>query len=428
MAPELPAGILNQAKQAFHVDDASAIRRLLDQHPEFKARINDPIGPFDSPAIMGVRSRAMLDALLDAGADIDARSKWWAGGFGILDCARPELAAYAIERGATITAHAAARLGMLDRLRALIDVDPALVHARGGDGQTPLHFAATVEIADYLLDHGADIDARDIDHESTPLQYMIAKHQEVARHLIARGAKADILAAAALGDMEVAVRILDANPEAIRMRVDDECFPRTNPRSGGTIYQWELGWHVSAVQVARKFGHPEMVDFLMARSPADEKLLNACWLQDEALVRSLLALNPNIPAMLRPSGRRQLAHAARNNDTAAALLMLEAGLPADTHSQHHATPLHWAAFHGNAELVRLLLQRGASLDDTSNDYQGTAAHWALHGSTGGWHLPKGEHAAALELLLDAGVPHPGEVFGTEPVQEVLRRYEAGSKQ
>jgi len=32
--------------------------------------------PFDSPAIVGARSREMVDVLLDAGADINARSRW----------------------------------------------------------------------------------------------------------------------------------------------------------------------------------------------------------------------------------------------------------------------------------------------------------------------------------------------------------------
>jgi hypothetical protein len=77
--------------------------------------------------------------------------------------------------------------------------------------------------------------------------------------------------------------------------------------------------------------------------------------------------------------------------------------------------------------VRLILQRGPSLNDRSNDYQGSAADWALHGSQSGWYLPSGEHAAALELLLDAGVPLPGEVIGAEPVREVLRRYAGRGK-
>ena len=294
----------------------------------------------------------MLDVLLDAGADINARSQWWAGGFGLLDTASPELAAYAIERGATLTAHASARLSMLDQLRALIDVIPIGARARRRRPDTPLHFAATVGIAEYLLDHGADIDARDIDHESTAAQYMVVKRPEVARYLVRRGCKTDILMAAALGDSDLLRGHLEADPDSIRMRVSDEYFPMVGPRNGGTIYQWELGWYVSAVQVARSFGHPEMFDFLMQHSPADEKLLNACWLGDEAMVRFLLAQQPDLAARLTPAGRRQLAHAARNNDTIAARLMLEAGLPVNTYTQHHATPLHWAAYHGNAEMVR----------------------------------------------------------------------------
>src|SRR3954468_505889 len=135
-------------RQAFHQNDAASLRRLLHDHPELKSRINDPIGPFDSPVVTCVRSREMLDVVLEAGADINARSKWWAGSFGLLDNAPPELAQYAIERGASLTVHAAARLGLMDRLREMIERDPVLVHARGGDGQTPLHFATSVEVAE----------------------------------------------------------------------------------------------------------------------------------------------------------------------------------------------------------------------------------------------------------------------------------------
>jgi len=410
------------ANKALQDDNVAGFRQLLDQCPDLRAGINEPISHFDSPLIIHVRSEAMLEALLEAGADINARSKWWAGGFGLLDAASPEVSASAIKRGATVTVHAAARLGMIERLKELIAADPTLVHARGGDGQTPLHFASTIEIAEYLLDHGADINVRDIDHESTPAQYMLRSRPEVARYLIQRGAKSDILMAAALGDLALVETHLRNDPESIRIRVNHSDFPKTNLHSGGTIYQWELGWHVSACQVAKSFGRAEVLNLLLERCPADEKLLNACWLHDEALMKSLLAAHPNLAAILPSEGRRQLAHAARNNDSMAARLMLAAGLPVESFGQHHATPLHWAAWHGNAELVRLILTYNPPLENADNDYKVTPLDWAIHGSQNGWYRESGDYPATVEVLLAAGARLPQEIGGTDAVRDVLHRH------
>src|SRR5437667_4831011 len=87
-------------KKAFQANDATLFHALLDRFPGLKAKINEPIGPFDSPAIINVRSREMLDVLLEAGADINAKSRWWAGGFGLLHGAGPDLAAYPVQRRA----------------------------------------------------------------------------------------------------------------------------------------------------------------------------------------------------------------------------------------------------------------------------------------------------------------------------------------
>jgi hypothetical protein len=410
------------ANRALRDDDVAGFRQLLDQSPELKAGINEPISHFNSPLIIHVRSEAMLDALLEAGAHINARSKWWAGGFGLLDTASPGVAASAIKRAAMVTAHAAARLGMIEKLNELVTADRALVHARGGDGQTPLHFASTIEIADYLLDHDADIDARDIDHESTPAQYMLRERPEIARFLIQRGAKTDILMAAALGDLALVEKHLQGDPECIRTRVNDQYFPKTNSHSGGTIYQWVLGWHVSACQVAKSFGRTEVLNLLLDRCPNDEKLLNACWLHDDALVKSLIAADPNLAAKLSLEGRRQLAHAARNNDPIAASLMLMAGLPVESFGQHHATPLHWAAWHGNAKLVWLILTHNPPIQNADNDYKVTPLNWALHGSQNGWYREAGDYRTTVEALLGAGARLPDTLGGTDGVQEVLRRY------
>jgi ankyrin repeat protein len=409
-------------EKAFTADDAPRFRQLLERFPEANAKINDPVASFDSPLVTQVRSRQMLDVLLEAGADINAKSRWWAGGFGILHGAEPDLASYAIERGAIVDVHAAARLGMLGKLHELIDANPARVHEPGGDGQTPLHFASTVEIARFLLDHGANIDARDVDHESTPAQYMIRDRQEIARYLVRRGCATDLLMAAALGDADLARKHLDADPQCIHLRVSNEYFSMINPRAGGTIYQWTLGWYVSPHDVAKQFGHEEVFDLLMSRSPADVKLLAACWQGDETAVQSLVASNPGLVANLSAPYRRQVAHAARNNNTAAVRVMLAAGLPVDAVSQHGATPLHWAAFHGNAEMTRKILEFNPPLEITDADFHGTPLGWAIHGSEHGWHCRTGDYPTTVRLLLKAGAALPEKLDqGTPAVQEVLKR-------
>jgi ankyrin repeat protein len=314
---------------------------------------------------------------------------------------------------------------MIEKLRELITAKLTLVHERGGDGQTPLHFASTVEIAKLLLDHGADIDARDVDHESTPAQWMVRDRQEIARYLIQRGCKTDILMAAALGDADLVRRHLDASPDCIHLRVSDEYFPMINQKSGGTIYQWTLGWYVSPHDVAKQFGHDEVFQLLMERSPAEAKLLAACWADDEAAVKSLLTENRDLTSNLSEAYRRQVAHAARNNNLAAVRVMLAAGLPVDALGQHRATPLHWAGFHGNAEMAREILRYNPPLERPDADFQGTPLGWAIYGSEHGWYCRTGNYAATVEILLQAGAKLPEKkVGGTEAVKEVLRRYGA----
>jgi ankyrin repeat protein len=405
-------------RKAFHDQNAARLRELLNRYPEFKAKINDPIEHFGAPVITRACTRELLDVLLEAGADINAKSNWWAGGFALVHSAKPELARYAVERGATVDVHAAARLGMFEKLRELIAANPDLVHARGGDGQTPLHFASTVEIAEYLLSQGADIDARDVDHESTPAQYMLEGRQEIARYLVARGCVTDILMATALGDEQLVRRHLQENPDSIHMRVSEEFFPMVGGKSGGTIYQWTLGWHVSAHQVAKKFGYDALFDLLMEHSPLPLKLITACWLGDEPLLNGLRNANVQFSTL----EQRQVAHAARNNDTAALRLMLSIGLPVTARGQHNATPLHWAAWHGNVEMVREILRRNPPLEDNQNEFSGTPLRWAIHGSENGWHRDTGDYASTVAELLKAGAAPPTKIEGSDAVKGVLRRH------
>ena len=394
-----PAAELTRAVRA---GDVSGAGKLLEGHPGLRAGLDQPMydGHFGATLLIAAvqtGNRDMVELLLGAGADINQRSHWWAGGFGVLD-EESDLVPWLIERGARVDAYAAARHGMLDLLQQLLEADPGAARMRGGDGQTPLHVARTVEIAACLLEHGAEINALDVDHESTPAQYLVRDQPDVARFLVSRGGRTDLLLAAALGDLELARRHLEQDPGSIRLSVSLENFPKRDPRAGGTIYIWTLGWNRTPHLVAREFGHQAMFNFLMERSPEELQLAMALELDDDATAQALLARRPDLVGSLGEAERRRLPAAAGDNNLPAVRRLLSAGWPLDSRANEGATALHWAAFHGNADMVREILRRGPDRSLRDLTYGGTALDWARHGAERGWRPERGDYAATIAEL------------------------------
>ena len=369
--------------RAIRTGDVAVTRQLLSDHAELRRDLDAPMhdAHFGGTALIAaVRSgsREMVDLLLEAGADINRKSYWWAGGFGVLDGESP-LVPYLIERGARADAYAAARHGMRDRLSTILEADASASRMRGGDGQTPLHVAATVEIADLLLAHGAEIDALDVDHESTPAMYLVREHPEVTRFLVGRGCRTDILMAAAIGDRELVRRHLERDPGAIRTAVTPEFFPMRNPQAGGTIYIWTLGAEMTPHLVAHLAGHAALFEDLMAASPPELQLAMACETGDETRARRLLVTHPDVIGSLTATERRRLAAAAADDRLDPVRLMLALGWPTDERGREGGTALHWAAFHGNAPMVEAILKRKPDLGIRDTSHGGTALDWARYG-------------------------------------------------
>ena len=325
----------------------------------------------------------LLDVLLAYGADLNLKSAWWAGGFGLLeyDCT-PEEAAPLIERGAIVDVFAAAHLGMFDRLRELVDRDPSLVHARGGDGKTPLHCARTVEIAQYLIDRGADIDARDVDHESTPAQYLVRDAPDVARLLVERGAWFDIFIAVGLRDAALVERCLRDDPEALDHRTGHGKYTvahngrraATREEIGdrrGDIYRWVFDHNVSALDAAALLGYDDIVELLLRHASPAQRLLAACARGDRAAAEAVVAAHPDVVAAphARPDaadrgqGPRQ-RHGGRRADA-------RPRLRSARHRSDDGEAIRWAAFHGNAEMVRRLLRHDPPIGVQDPSYGGT---------------------------------------------------------
>ena len=398
---------------AFRRTDADAVRRLFRQFPQLRARIDEPMFGFNSPAIVAYsKDLPMVEVLLEFGANPNRRSDWWAGGFHALYGATSETAERLIAAGAVVDACAAAHLDDAELLARLIADDPARVHERGGDGKTPLHFAESREVVDLLLSLGADIDARDVDHRSTPAQWMLdhkrgAGRYDLARYLVERGASADIFLVAALGLSDRAREMLQANPGLLDLRTGRGEYGE-KPPSSYHIYFWTIGDSRSPLDVAAQFEQPETLDMMMEFASPTQRLLFACRRGNEQLAHRIVREHPGIIASMSPADHRAIADAAWSAEAKAVALMLELGF--DPHTQGHdtGTALHCAAWEGSVETVAALLRHPdarALVAIKDAHYGATPLGWCCHGSLHG--NQSHDHAGVARLLLAAGA-QPGQ--------------------
>ena len=157
------------------------------------------------------------------GADPNRRSDWWAGGFHALYSANGATAERLIAAGAIPDACAAAHLDRPDLLAQMIAENPERVHERGGDGQTPLHFATLATCRRFTPCRRRGFECRDVDHRSTAAEWMLDRRRgagryDLANYLVERGASADIFLAAALGLNRETRAMLQAAPELLDLR------------------------------------------------------------------------------------------------------------------------------------------------------------------------------------------------------------------
>lgn len=424
---------LERFREAVQRGDARQVRSLLRDHADVRAQVDAPIFAFDSPALVVASDEHpdVVDALLEFGADPNRRSDWWAGGFHPLHLLRGAAAERLLAAGAVPDACAAANLDRADLLAEMLARDPARVHERGGDGQTPLHFARSHTVADLLIDAGADVEARDVDHRATPAQWMIgdgagSPRFALARHLVERGASADIFLAAALGLTARARAMLEADPSLLRQRTSEgEYAPK--PPSAAHIYEWTIGGHRSPLHAAAKFGQLETLAAMERFATPVDRLLVACHRGDAGAAQAVIAEHPGIVERLGPLERGALTDEAWAANAPAVALMLDLGFdPGAVSLATHdgGTALHCAAWQGSAACVAAILRHEAGralLEVRDLRHHGTPLHWCGHGSVHRGN-PHGEYAEIARMLIDAGAvvtPEVAEWQGSDEFHEVV---------
>ncbi len=228
--------------------------------------------------------------------------------------------------------------------------------------------------------------------------------------------------------------ILDwESPDGLRLLLDAGGDPNeTNPQ-GDTALHWavrrgrsapivtmllDAGADIDAVRqdgrtayaVAIVSGQTIVADLLADRG-ADTRLSVI-----DAFVAGQGGEVPSASAM-SPENARLLTHLAESGNLAGVEALLKAGVPVDARGDGGITALHYAAWRGNAALIRLLLAHGAPLDVADNMYNATPAGYLHHGAT---NCGEGDYAESTRLMIDAGVREWDGPSGNPKMDAVLR--------
>lgn len=374
------------------------LERLLRGSKLLQKHIDDPIFPFDTPALVRSANHPealkLIPLLVKYGANPNTPSSWWAGGFSALSQATKPAAEMLVKLGARYDAYSAAKQGKVEILKQLLAADPESVNMAGGDGQRPLHVAESPEIVDILCDAGANVEQRDVDHESTPIQYQINNHA-VVRALLKHGAEPDIFTAIAINDLDLLKEVLQKEPSARDSRIG--AGPYKTVSNGDHIYTYLVGGGKGPVQFAAEQGATELLNELVEGAQDSERFSAAIWSGDEREALRLLADNPDLVAELNPS---ILVDAAEKGAVDAVKLLLRAGMDPTVTTPHAGTALHAACWRGQLKCV-VVLAEVTPLEIVDSYFGATPLSWACHGSN--WcRNPQGDYPAIVRHLLEVG--------------------------
>jgi len=283
--------------------------------------------------------------------------------------------------------------GELDRVKALITADAGLVNRKDEAGNAPLHYAAaagSIEIAEFLLSKGADINGQN-KRANTPLHEAIENRKaDAAKFLIDKGAdvrkenalKETPLARAAYSALtDVAERLIAKGAEIdarntyqrtpfliVARESGNVDFGRLLLKNGAGInLKDQSNW--TPLALAAWKGYAPFVEFLLDNGadydPSPRGISMIAFAAGCGSIRLLELVLKKEPLLLQDGERmRNAMRDAVGGGSVAfvkALLAKNIALSADP-DESGWTPAHVAAANGRADMIRFLRERGFDLN------------------------------------------------------------------
>lgn len=361
----------------------------------------------DSPASDDVVECARL--LIEHGADVDG---------GVEDTELPGHRLTALAAAAGVTGNRA--------LTTLLLVNGASPN----DGAT-LFIAAAEEhwgcVAE-VVRHGGDLDATDADERYAPLHWLLdLRYRRAAlERLLAEGADVD-RRAGQLDETPLHVAVRRRRLDAVDVLLDAGADPNALTTGGMTPYRHAL--RRDFTEVATRLAERGADT---TTTPGDA-LARALHEKDLERARALLAETPNLVPSNVPEEARLLPDLAARGARRAVELLLDHGVDLDVRGLDDGTALHQAAWFGQPEVARLLIERGAPLAVRDDYHDCTPLGWVAHGSrvSDGADERVQAYVRIAEDLLRAGAPFPQPhehhdrfqfAMAADAVVAVLRRF------
>lgn len=388
------------------------VRRLLDEHPEWIAAVEEEAGhtPLQLAALRN--SPPLIELLLGRKAEIEATDKDGktalftaaiSGAKDALNCliAHGAKVNMATKHGYTPLHYAAMHRSSLSVMVPLLQAG-AEVNARTGiSNHTPLHMAAGEEggnegAVEILLAHGADLNAR-LDSGLTPTM-LAAMRRDPANLIALLKAKPD-LDSQTNGPTALHLAVSVGRPKSVELLLAHGANMNLEDTDGQT----PLGWcqrhpkepHAAAmaevltkagatfpgslirrtsIHTAAIEGDTERMKTLLRENPelirARDKFLGSLPLHlavvsgKRAAVELLLERGAEVNVGDQ-TGFTALHSAAQGGSVDAAELLIEKGAKVNARDAEERTPLHVAAFNGSERLIKLLIEHGADVNARS---------------------------------------------------------------